>query len=116
VGDEHREGWPLIRVAELEIDPAHLEAYEGLLAEEIEASLAHEPGVLMLYALSVKDDPTQIRIIEMYADRAAYEEHLNAPHFLRYKSMSAPMVRSLRLLETNPIALRAKPDRLREWP
>jgi quinol monooxygenase YgiN len=99
---------PLVRIAELEIDGNHLSAYTELLAEEIEASVATEPGVLMLYALSVKDDPTHIRIVEVYADQVAYEAHLGAPHFLRYKVSTAAMVRSLRLVETDPILLRAK--------
>ena len=36
---------PVIRIAELEIDPVHLDRYKALLAEEIEASVVAEPGV-----------------------------------------------------------------------
>jgi quinol monooxygenase YgiN len=99
-------------MAELEIDPAHLPAYTKLLTEEIEASIANEAGVLMLYALAVKDEPTHIRVVEVYADESAYEAHLSAPHFLRYKASTAAMVRSLRLLETDPVILRSKPGQL----
>ena len=101
-------GEPLVRLAELEIDPMHLAAYRQHLAEEIEASVSMEPGVLALYAVSEKDDPTRVRIVEVYADRSAYEAHLMAPHFLSYKSSTANMVRSLRLIEADPILLRAK--------
>lgn len=45
----------------------------------------------------------------MYADQAAYDAHLNSPHFRKYKTGVADMVRSLRLLETTPIRLRSKP-------
>ena len=62
---------PMVRLAELEIDPARLDDYRALLKEEIEASVAAEPGVLMLYALAVRDSPTRIRIVEVYADQAA---------------------------------------------
>ncbi|WP_274626984.1 putative quinol monooxygenase [Arvimicrobium flavum] len=102
-------GRPLVRLAELEIDPAHLEAYKVLLAREIEASVEKEPGVLMLYALSVRGSPGQIRIVEIYADQDAYEAHLRSPHFLEYKSATAGMVRSLRLIETDPIMLGGRP-------
>ncbi len=101
-------GEPIVRIAELEIDPAQLDSYKALLAEEIEASVKTEAGVLMLYALSVKDSPAHIRILEVYADRQAYEAHLRSPHFLKYKTATAAMVRSLRLVETDPILLRAK--------
>jgi len=100
---------PLVRIAELEIDPAQLEAYRTALKEEISASIRAEPGVLTLYAVAVKDHPTQIRIFEMYADQVAYEAHLQSPHFKKYKSETQGMVRSLKLIETSPILLGAKP-------
>ena len=98
----------LVRIAELEIDPAQLEAYTTALKEEISASIRVEPGVLTLYAVAVKDRPTQIRIFETYADQVAYEAHLQSPHFKKYKSETQRMVRSLKLIETSPILLRAK--------
>lgn len=73
---------PLVRMAELEIDPAQLDAYRALLAEEIEASVAIEPGVLALNAVAVRNDPARFTILEIYADEAAYEAHLRSPHFL----------------------------------
>lgn len=103
------EAVPLVRIAELEIDPAQLAAYKALLAEEVEASVRLEPGVLMLHAVSLNDDPAQIRLLEVYADRAAYEAHLRSPQFLKYKQGTAQMVRKLRLRETTPILLCAKP-------
>ncbi|PDS32967.1 putative quinol monooxygenase [Rhizobium phaseoli] len=100
---------PVVRVAELEIDPETLEAYCALLAEEIEASLALEDGVLSLNAVSVRYNPNQIRILEVYADQEAYEAHLQTPHFLKYKRETAGMVTSLTLMDVDPIAMRAKP-------
>lgn len=100
---------PLVRIAELEIEPDHLDTYSALLRAEIEASIEREPGVLMLYALAVKDEPAQLRIVEVYADQAAYESHLQTPHFLKYKAATAAMIRSLKLVETDPLILRARP-------
>lgn len=99
---------PLVRIAELEIDPGQLDAYRSFVTEQINASISSEPGVLVLYAVAIKDRPDHIRVIEMYADQAAYEAHLVTPHFLKYKSGTKTMVRSLRLIETDPIILRAK--------
>ena len=88
---------PVIRIAELDIDPGQLDRYKALLTEEIKASVDLEPGVLFLYAVS----------IEGYADQAAYEAHLQTSHFLKYKMKTAGMVLSLRLLPTDPVALRS---------
>ena len=100
---------PVVRLAELEIDPAQLDSYKAFLREEIETSIRVEPGVLNLYAVSVKGQPSQIRIFEVYADTAAYEAHLQTPHFQKYKTGTQGMVKSLALLETDPVLLGAKP-------
>ena len=96
---------PLVRLAELEIDPAQLEDYKAALKEEIAASIRIEPGVLKLYAVSVKDNPTQIRLFEMYRDQASYQAHLSTPHFKRYKQATRHMIKSLTLIETEPVLL-----------
>ena len=99
---------PLVRIAELEIDPGQVPAYRDALKEEIATSIRVEPGVLSLYAVSVKDQPSQVRIFETYKDQAAYESHLQTPHFKKYKAETQGMVKSLRLIETEPILLGAK--------
>lgn len=98
----------LVRIAELEIDPAQLEKYKTMLKEEIEASIRIEPGVLTLYAVAEKDHPERIRIFETYASVEAYKAHLETPHFKTYKLGTQGMVRSLKLIETTPILLGAK--------
>ncbi len=102
-------GKPVVRMAELEIDPGTLEAYRALLTEEIEASVALEDGVLSLNAVSIKDRPNVIRILEVYVDKEAYEAHLRTPHFLKYKNETAGMVTSLTLVDVEPIVMRSKP-------
>jgi quinol monooxygenase YgiN len=99
----------MVRIAELEIDPQQLDAYKAILAEQQEASVRLEPGVLMLHSVAVADNPTSIRLLEVYASRSAYEAHLRAPHFIRYKISTEKMVKSLRLVNTIPIRLCAKP-------
>src|SRR5215470_13530325 len=96
-------GSPIVRIAELEIDPAQLDAYKLALKEEIETSIRDEPGVLALYAVSLKGHPEQIRLFETYRDVAAYESHLQSPHFKTYKTRTQRMVKLLKLLETEPI-------------
>jgi quinol monooxygenase YgiN len=98
----------IVRIAELEIDPSQTEAYKAALREEIAASIRLEPGVLKLYAVSVKGHPEQVRLFEMYASQAAYESHLQTAHFRKYKAGTQAMVRSLKLLETDPILLGSK--------
>jgi quinol monooxygenase YgiN len=98
----------IVRIAELEIDPNQLTAYKAALKEEIETSIRVEPGVLALYAVSVKDHPNQIRLFESYSSQSAYTSHLQTAHFRKYKSETQTMVKSLTLIETDPILLGSK--------
>ena len=99
----------MVRIAEIEVDPDQLEAYKAILAEEQAASVRLEPGVLMLHSVSLKEAPTHIRLLEVYASQSAYEAHLKAPHFIKYKTATATMVKSLKLIPASPILLCAKP-------
>jgi 4-carboxymuconolactone decarboxylase len=98
----------MVRLAKLQIHPAHLESYKAALKEEIETSLRVEPGVIALQAVADKDDPTRITILEVYASADAYHAHLESPHFKKYKTGTLEMVQSLELSEVNPIALGGK--------
>jgi quinol monooxygenase YgiN len=99
---------PIVRIAELEIDPSQLAAYKLALKEEIETSIRVEPGVLSLYAVSIKEHPGEIRLFEIYRDVDAYKSHLASPHFKTYKNRTQQMMKSLRLVETDPILLGSK--------
>jgi quinol monooxygenase YgiN len=99
---------PIVRIAELQIDPAQLDSYKLALKEEIETSIRVEPGVLTLYAVTLKQHPEQIRLFEVYKGAAAYESHLQSPHFKAYKLRTQQMVQNLRLVETEPILLGSK--------
>ena len=93
----------MVRLAKLVIDSSQLENYNALLKEEIEASVRVEPGVLTLYAVAEKNNPTHISILEIYADTAAYKAHLLTPHFIKYKNATKDMVKALELVETIPL-------------
>jgi len=93
----------MVRLAKLVIDSTQLENYNALLKEEIEASVRLEPGVLTLYAVSEKNNPTHITILEIYTDTVAYKAHLQTPHFIKYKTGTKDMVKSLELVETIPL-------------
>ncbi len=93
----------LVRLSKITVDPAQLDAYNAFLKEEIEASMRLEPGVLTLYATAEQDAPHRVTILEIYADRAAYESHLQTPHFRKYKQGTLSMVKELELVDVNPL-------------
>ena len=98
----------VVRIARLRIDSAQIEAYKAALKVHAETAVRVEPGVLNLYAVYEKNNPTLVTVFEIYANEEAYKAHLLSPHFLKYKSVTKDMVKSLELIETVPIALETK--------
>jgi len=93
----------MTRLSKITVNADHLPAYRVALAEEVRASMELEPGVLSLYAVFDKDDPTRLTILEIYASRQAYEQHVKSPHFLKYKNGTLHMVKSLELVDVDPL-------------
>jgi len=50
-----------------------------------------------------EQNPTEITIVEIYADKKAYEAHLETPHFKEYKTNTLKMVQSLKLIDMTSI-------------
>ena len=69
-----------------------------------------EPGVLTYYAVADKNDPTNITILEIYADTAAYNLHITTPHFKKYKETVKNMVKGLELIDVTLIGSAKKPN------
>lgn len=93
----------MVRISEIEILPEYLTEYNAILKEESAASIAKEQGVIAIFPMSSKEQPTQIRIVEIYADRAAYQSHLKTPHFQHYKTTTLKIVKSLKLVDMNSL-------------
>jgi quinol monooxygenase YgiN len=97
-----------VRIAELEIDPDQIERFKSAIRQGIETAIRVEPGVLVLYAVAEKDNPTRIRVFEVYTSAEAYRTRLETPHFRKFRDTTDKMVRSRKLLDAVPIALGAK--------
>ena len=93
----------MIRISEIEIDSNYLEQYKGILKEESGESVKSEPGVICIYPMYQKENLTQVRILEIYANTEAYQSHLKTVHFQKYKTTTLKMVKSLRLVDMEAI-------------
>lgn len=93
----------IVRIAEIEIFPEYVTEYRAILKEEAEASVRLEAGVLAIFPMYLRQDSTQIRILEIYDSQDAYQSHLRTPHFQKYKTTTQKMVKSLNLVDMNTI-------------
>lgn len=101
---------PYIRIGKIVIDANQLESYKAALKEHAETAVNKEPGVLSLYSVYDKGNPTHVTVFEIYASEDAYKSHIKTSHFLKYKTTVKDMVKSLVLTDVIPIALETKPN------
>jgi len=93
----------MVRLAKIKVDSSQLEKYNTALKEQMATAIRVEPGVLTYYAVAGKTDPSNITILEIYADTAAYNLHIQTPHFKKYKETVKDMVKSLELVDVTLI-------------
>lgn len=93
----------LVRISEIEIVPDFLTDYKKILQETSSEAVKSEQGVIAIYPMFQKENPTQARIVEIYADKKAYETHLQTTHFIRYKESTLKMVKSLKLVDMDAL-------------
>lgn len=93
----------IVRLSKVEVYPQHLDEYMKYATEVGEISLRTEPGVLTMYAVSEKENPCKITILETYASHEAYEKHIASEHFQKYKRGTLHMVKSLVLSDQTPL-------------
>nr|WP_315012603.1 antibiotic biosynthesis monooxygenase family protein [uncultured Capnocytophaga sp.] len=92
-----------IRLAEINIVPEYREEYLKR-AEKIGAlSVEKEQGVICIFPMVMQEAPLQVCIVEIYRDEAAYQAHIQTPHFLEYKSSTLKMIESLKLIEMDAL-------------
>lgn len=96
-------GQMIVRIAEIEVYPEHLEEYLTYANEVDRLSVEREPGVICLFPMQSAEDSTHIRILEVYASQEAYQQHLKTDHFQRYKQSTLHMVKSLNLPAMQPL-------------
>ena len=99
----------IVRIAEIEVNEGYLEEYLAAAHNVGTKSVEIEPGVICIFPMQVKESTNTIRIVEIYRNEEAYQAHLQTPHFLEYKQGTLHMVKSLRLVATEPLAPEAMP-------
>jgi len=93
----------IVRLAEIEVYPEHLQEYLKFANEVDRQSVEREPGVICLFPMQSAEDSTQIRILEIYASKDAYQSHIKTEHFQKYKQGTMHMVKSLKLPTMQPL-------------
>ena len=100
-------GGVYVNAVDLVIVPSEMSKYVEAIKENGAASVK-EPGCREFNVLVLPNRPNHVFLFEVYDNEAALAAHRETPHFKKYKETTQGMVKSLKLIETEPIMLGAK--------
>jgi quinol monooxygenase YgiN len=73
---------PYVAIFTIQVKPEHRDHFLQAITRAM-ADSAKEPGVVSFAFLVDREDPNRFVAYDVYADKAAYEAHLAAPHTLK---------------------------------
>jgi quinol monooxygenase YgiN len=76
-----------------------LHEFLPMIVENANRSRSVEPGCERFDVLVPRDSVNQVFLYEIYKDKAAFDEHLRARHFLDFNSASARLVKAKKIVE-----------------
>ncbi len=92
----------------VDVKPEHAQAFRAIVVPEMEQSLKVESGVWAMYAATGKTNPNRWYFYEIYADKTAYEQHRQTPHFQDYLKRTADMLQGKESIAITPALLMNK--------
>jgi quinol monooxygenase YgiN len=78
---------------EFEIHDEVMAQFMPLMLDNAERSRTLEPGCERFDVLVPATAGNRVFLYEIYRDRAAFEAHLNTPHFLEFAQKTKPMIK-----------------------
>ena len=72
-------------IAPIQIKEGHRDAFVEAMIDDAKGSVENEPGCLRFDVIQDGADPNRIWLYEVYVDEAAFQEHLKAPHFIKWR-------------------------------
>ncbi|MCH2075518.1 MAG: antibiotic biosynthesis monooxygenase [Rhodobacteraceae bacterium] len=79
-------------VVTFQVKAGHMAEFARLMETNAATSLAQEPGCQRFDVCSDPSRPDEIFLYELYDDRAAFDGHLQSPHFKTFDAAVADML------------------------
>lgn len=90
-------------VVRFEIKPGSLEAFDLLTSDTLRGIRESEDGTIVYVTCDVDDDPNSRIFLEIYRDRAAFQEHEANPHTRRFLAEREDLIESYRVEMLSPL-------------
>ncbi len=72
-------------IATFHVNPGAMNEFLAVAAADARDSVANEPGCQLFDAVIPEDAPDHLVLYEVYDDRAAFEHHLEQPHYAPFR-------------------------------
>jgi quinol monooxygenase YgiN len=79
---------------EFTVDAGDMAAFMPLMLANARASLELEPGCERFDVLRPQGETDRVVLYEIYHDRAAFDLHVRAPHYLAFAAATEPLIRA----------------------
>jgi (4S)-4-hydroxy-5-phosphonooxypentane-2,3-dione isomerase len=77
------------------IEPGSMESYLPELLKNARSALANEPGCSRFDVLLEDGRDDQVTVYEIYDDKAAFDAHIQSPHYLAMRKAIGHLIRSV---------------------
>jgi quinol monooxygenase YgiN len=74
-----------VLVVTIDIKPGYRDKFVAEMLDDARGSVRNEPGCVRFDVIQDEKEPDRIYLYEVYKDRAAFDSHTTAPHFLKWK-------------------------------
>ena len=81
------------------LHPGALKQFLPMIVENASRSRSVEPGCERFDVLVPKDSTDRVLLYEIYRDKAAFNEHLKAAHFLEFSRVAGSLVKDRKIVE-----------------
>ncbi|MCR8726063.1 putative quinol monooxygenase [Frigidibacter sp. ROC022] len=79
-------------VVTFQIVPGQMPAFLPLMLANARASLTAEDGCHQFDVATDPERPDEVFLYELYTDKAAFDAHLDSPHFAEFNAGTAAMI------------------------
>ena len=83
-----------VLLVDLQVKPENVAAFTKKVLENAAAARSTEPGCRHFDVIVDPQDPTRMKLYEIYDDERAFEAHQQTPHFKRYLAEAVPLLAS----------------------
>lgn len=99
---------PVVHLFHLGIDKKNRDTFYQVGVENFQTSYKEEGGTLAMYASSLRENPLEYKVFEVYADETAYQRHRNSPHFKAYVEQVGSKLTKREVYEVEALFLEEK--------